>query len=460
MSGGSSSLNLSSSSTGVVGVSGAPAIADGGSTGSRSSSVRSVRRTIPKQSSRPNTTLAHLGSRNGSTSRPMEEDSPIVEGPMYQQVIQTYVPTFEQETNYQQLNQVYVASTLDHEVVNQAAAAVMRAQTEVHSVQTEAQRYVGNANAEVQQVRTEAQLLAQEAQSEIRQVQTEAQRIISQTEARAQQDVASTKVSAAQALMEQDQRLRAEFRVRERALMDEVQKLKDTLASSRQNLNREQLRLNGTDLSEIEAKITLLMDKMIGFQESLSNLETRVVALENWGTDTVEEITTFEEEEELVPGTNQGAPPIITFEQNQPRISSPVRSGHVRMIAPTFHAGDDEDNQVLNDPQSPEDYLRWKDVSIVKMPALPDSAGSFRSWRNAFLPMLMALDSSPENFLYFWLLSAFNARSTQETQVLKQDSEGFPRFDRILCSCLTKDLRGHFGARIQSYVNALPPIRR
>lgn len=452
MSGGSSSLNLSSSSTGVVGVSGAPAIADGGSTGSRSSSVRSVRRTIPKQSSRPNTTLAHLGSRNGSTSRPMEEDSPIVEGPMYQQVIQTYVPTFEQETNYQQLNQVYVASTLDHEVVNQAAAAVMRAQTEVHSVQTEAQRYVGNANAEVQQVRTEAQLLAQEAQSEIRQVQTEAQRIISQTEARAQQDVASTKVSAAQALMEQDQRLRAEFRVRERALMDEVQKLKDTLASSRQNLNREQLRLNGTDLSEIEAKITLLMDKMIGFQESLSNLETRVVALENWGTDTVEEITTFEEEEELVPGTNQGAPPIITFEQNQPRISSPVRSGHVRMIAPTFHAGDDEDNQVLNDPQSPEDYLRWKDVSIVKMPALPDSAGSFRSWRNAFLPMLMALDSSPENFLYFWLLSAFNARSTQETQVLKQDSEGFPRFDRILCSCLTKDLRGHFGARIQSYV--------
>jgi hypothetical protein len=122
------------------------------------------------------------------------------------------------------------------------------------------------------------------------------------------------------------------------------------------------------------------------------------------------------------------------------------------MIAPTFHAVDDEDNNVLNDPQSPEDYLRWKDVSSVKMPALPDSAGSFRSWRNAFLPMLMALDSSPENFLYVWLLSAFNARSTQEIQVLKQDSEGFPRFDRILCSWLTKDLRGHFGARIQSYV--------
>ena len=170
MSGGSSSLNLSSSSTDVVGVSGAPAIADAGSTGSRSSSVRSVRRTIPKQSSRPNTTLAHLGSRNRSTSRPMEEDLPSVEGPMYQQVNQTYVPTFEQETNYQQLNQVYVASTLDHEVVNQAAAALVRAQTEVHSIQTEAQRYVGNANAEVRQVRTEAQLLAQEAQSEIRQV--------------------------------------------------------------------------------------------------------------------------------------------------------------------------------------------------------------------------------------------------------------------------------------------------
>ena len=88
------------------------------------------------------------------------------------------------------------------------------------------------------------------------------------------------------------------------------------------------------------------------------------------------------------------------------------------------------------------------------MPALPDSAGSFRAWRNAFLPMLLALDSSDENCLYEWLLEAFNAKESTQLQDLKDGSGTFSRFDRVLCSWFTRDTnwKGHFGSRIQAYV--------
>ena len=98
--------------------------------------------------------------------------------------------------------------------------------------------------------------------------------------------------------------------------------------------------------------------------------------------------------------------------------------------------------------------LRWKDVSSVRMPALPDSAGAFRAWKNAFLPLLIALDSSDQSHLYTWLLEAFNARTPQQTTRLQEDSDGFPRFDRVLCSWFTKDacLKGYFGTRIQAFI--------
>ena len=84
------------------------------------------------------------------------------------------------------------------------------------------------------------------------------------------------------------------------------------------------------------------------------------------------------------------------------------------------------------------------------MLALPDSIGAFRAWRNAFLPMLMALDSSSENLVYQWLLQAFNARTAIEINHLRDESEGFLRFDRVCCSWFIKNscLKGHFGIRI------------
>ena len=93
-------------------------------------------------------------------------------------------------------------------------------------------------------------------------------------------------------------------------------------------------------------------------------------------------------------------------------------------------------------------------MSSVKMPSLPDSAGAFRSWKNAFLPMVIALDSSDQSYLYQWLTKAFNAKTPAEVQQLKLDSEGFPRFDRVLCSWCTREscLKGHFGTRIQAFI--------
>lgn len=126
-----------------------------------------------------------------------------------------------------------------------------------------------------------------------------------------------------------------------------------------------------------------------------------------------------------------------------------TNTGSFSPVSPGSHHSDD--NQATG---ALEDSWRWKDVSNVRMPALPDSAGSFRAWRNACLPMLVALGSSDQNHLYDWLLKAFNARTPVELQVLRDDSEGFRRFDRVLCSWFTKDtcLKGHFGTRIQAFV--------
>jgi hypothetical protein len=112
-------------------------------------------------------------------------------------------------------------------------------------------------------------------------------------------------------------------------------------------------------------------------------------------------------------------------------------------------AQDGNDDDDAQSTQGVEECLRCKDVSSLRMLALPDLTGAFRAWRNAFLPMLMALDSSSENLLYQWLLQAFNARTAIEINHLRDESEGFPRFDRVFCSWFTKDLclKGHFGTR-------------
>ena len=40
-------------------------------------------------------------------------------------------------------------------------------------------------------------------------------------------------------------------------------------------------------------------------------------------------------------------------------------------------------------------------MMYFKVNSLPESAGAYRAWRNSFIPSLMALDRSPENFCAF-----------------------------------------------------------
>ena len=69
------------------------------------------------------------------------------------------------DVRYQQVNQVYVAPSMDSEVMDRAASVVLQAQTEAHQSFTEAQR------------------IAQTAQTEVHHVKNEAQRIVHETEA-------------------------------------------------------------------------------------------------------------------------------------------------------------------------------------------------------------------------------------------------------------------------------------
>eukprot|EP00435_Cladocopium_sp_Y103_P071759 s497_g38.t1 len=333
----------------------------------------------------------------------------------------------------------------------QAAEQVGRiqqeAQTEVNRVQAEAQRIVAQASEHVGQVQ-------HSAEERVIHAHTEAQRIVLENELRTQQTVASTQVSAAQALYEQDRRLRDEFWEREKELMKEVQQLRQQLFSTTSQ-SESQLRQNDTDL---RMRVDLVVAQLTTLQDHVMDLAQRVQAIENWGQ---EDHATYEVEDELVPGAHVDSPPVITFASDQPRLSSPLLrnvGGSPRryppplspVAQPVVQGIIQEDEEV----QAPEENLRWKDVSAIRMPPLPDSAGAFRAWRNAFLPMLMALDSSNENLLYQWLLQAFNAKSVQEVQHLRDESDGFPRFDRILCSWFTKEscLKGHFGTRIQAHI--------
>ena len=111
----------------------------------------------------------------------------------------------------------------------------------------------------------------------------------------------------------------------------------------------------------------------------------------------------------MVPGAHGDSPPIITFTAEQPRLLSPLLrnlgSSPRRLPPQQFPilgriARDGNDDDDAQSTQGVEECLRCKDVSSLRMLALPNLTGAFRAWRNAFLSMLMALDSSSENLLY------------------------------------------------------------
>ena len=244
---------------------------------------------------------------------------------------------------------------------------------------------------------------------------------------------------------------RSEAQKRETALKNEVIRLRDALAQA--EVARAQVETNvlmqerATHGTEVQSQISELRTQMKSVVDQLKQLkptiemmmnkmqeqEDRIVALENWETPKLQvyedAVEHFDDEDELVPG--HVSPPrskrTPTAEANRGLGSGGLNYGFgsnafdAGFFRETpFRTNHGTGTPAFHQMRMLEDSLRWKDVSSVRMPSLPDSAGAFRGWRNAVLPSHMALHSPDENHLYR-LLKAFNARAPDGVHTFKED---------------------------------------
>ena len=93
---------------------------------------------------------------------------------------------------------------------------------------------------------------------------------------------------------------------------------------------------------------------------------------------------------------------------------------------------------------------KHKDLSLVKIDALPRDAAQFRSWKNAFVTKVCAIDRTGSDTLLRWLLPAFETQGT----VALDDPQGLPRFGAHLASLLAdpKHLNNELGMQLQAYI--------
>ena len=93
---------------------------------------------------------------------------------------------------------------------------------------------------------------------------------------------------------------------------------------------------------------------------------------------------------------------------------------------------------------------KHKDLSLVKVDTLPRDAAQFRSWKNAFVTKVCAIDRTGADTLLRWLLPAFE--TSHDTDL--SDPQGLPRFDAHLASLLAdpKHLNNELGIQLQGYI--------
>ena len=131
----------------------------------------------------------------------------------------------------------------------------------------------------VQQVEAQARRAVEEAESR-------SPEEVIQDHSQASQEIAALRLSASQAIYNQDKLLRSDFRAREEALLKQVQELRKQFADSQNQFARDQMRLNGTVL---EQKVGQRVEKMASFEVRLNDVHQRLVALESWGEEPIEE---------------------------------------------------------------------------------------------------------------------------------------------------------------------------
>ena len=99
---------------------------------------------------------------------------------------------------------------------------------------------------------------------------------------------------------------------------------------------------------------------------------------------------------------------------------------------------------------SEEDVYKHKDLSLIKVDALPKDAAQFRSWKNAFVTRVCAIDRTGTDTLLRWLLPAFETAGDMNLS----NPQGLPRFDAHLASLLAdpKHLHNELGLQLQGYI--------
>ena len=92
-----------------------------------------------------------------------------------------------------------------------------------------------------------------------------------------------------------------------------------------------------------------------------------------------------------------------------------------------------------------KDAHRSKDLSYVKIEALPSSAAEFRSWCNTLVTRVSAIDQTGKDVILAWLMEGFDAHLT--------DSGILPRLDAHLGSLFMdpRHLKGELGIHFQTY---------
>lgn len=358
--------------------------------------------------------------------------------------------TSDRQPRLQQLNQQLIYHEAPNaQVVQQAATEVLRSQAQEHQTRAEASRVVAAT-------------------------QVQAAQEVASVHAQASSAVAGAQVQAVQQLAQ----LRAEFGNRERELLQQIQTLQSQVHAPNGNMSPNGTDL-GTRLQSMEAKIDYLYTQFLRLEgdmrSGLDQLASKISQLEEWYVDDGQPDVNDEEELVAAPtspvhvGSQGSRLPGQSVVQNPfdlnvggTGFTPPPRGGHGDhgnpFGLPRGRMGATPEPSNVEEEGNLEDTcLHWKEETSVKFPLLPESAGSLRQWKNVVLPMLTALDRSPEAHLHAWLRKAFNALDPTDIHALKVDSEGegFPKFDRMLCSWFTgrgDSLKGYFGPRIQAYI--------
>ena len=300
---------------------------------------------------------------------------------------------------------------------------------------------LGQAHAAVQatrdQVRDEARQFGVEVVHQAQNAVHEAQAIANAAAA------AAVEKARAELRLEVQQR-ELLFQQKESDLMAQIRALQSEVTILRhQNLPQPTSpsthSLNGAELvstiAELRAEVQDLRSSMIGPQQLNTPLQRGVGISPPAASDSGSQRSSHR--------SSGQRPPRLPADPDPPPDPSPHESQGSRQSAHSRGVGS-------NSLFSEEDVYKRKDLSLIKVDALPKDAAQFRSWKNAFVTRVCAIDRTGADTLLRWLLPAFETAGDANLP----HPQGLPRFNARLASLLAdpKHLHNELGLQLQGYI--------